>query len=142
MAVTGEFSRLGQLRQRLETLGRAEGLRPIIGELTSEAMRLVVEGFVEERDPYGNKWDPRKQPTGTWNLLDKSGQGIDQLRARGTSTSIRFTTLAYMKYHLSGTHRMVARPWLPTQSGTLGPIWGEAFNRIAAKRIRERLGIR
>jgi hypothetical protein len=114
-------------------------------------MRLVVDGFNRETDPYGKAWQPRKKPP-AWairafglmqddhKLLDKSGAGIDKLRARGTSTGIRFTTVGYMKFHLSGTRSMVARPWLPVNG--LGILWGESFNRVAAKRIREQLGFR
>jgi len=114
-------------------------------------MRLVVEGFNQQRDPYGKPWATRKPPP-AWairafgliqdnhRLLDDTGKGIDRLRARPTATGIRFSTVDYMKFHLTGTRYMVTRQWLPMNG--LGPIWGEAFNRVAANRVRQQLGLK
>jgi hypothetical protein len=138
MALTGDFARLSQLRERLNTLARDDGLRPIFQKLSDEAHSQAIRGFVGQRDPYGKMWPARKSG-GSWPLLDKSGIGINRLSARPTSTGVRISTVGYMKYHLTGTRFMPARKWAPIDG--LGPFWGDAFLQVLAGEIRNRLGL-
>ena len=90
-----------------------------------ELSRLLLEdnqeAWREERDPQEQtKWAPRKPPTGTWPILRKTGRMQDTTRIRTPNTGIftARTSAPYGRFHMTGTSRMVARPWLgiPAQS--------------------------
>lgn len=72
------------------------------------------EAWSRERDPQtGKGWAPRKQPTGGWPILRKTGTMQDKVKIRPVAPGIFATkTTSYGPFHMSGTSRMVARPWL------------------------------
>ncbi len=72
------------------------------------------EAWSRERDPQtGKGWAPRKQPTGGWPILRKSGKMQDKVKIRPVGVGIFATkTTSYGPFHMTGTSRMVARPWL------------------------------
>lgn len=145
MAVTADFMRLELLRTRIESIGSAGGLRPVLAALTAEAHQQTLNCFIEERDPYGRRWAARKKAP-DWairafglmqsnhKLLDKTGDGIDSLTAKPTATGIRLRIAGHMRFHLTGTGKMKARKFFPVDG--LGPIWGDAFLRVSSKVFR------
>lgn len=78
---------------------------------------LLEENQVDwaaERNPNtGTKWAPRKQPTGGWPILRRTGAMQDSTRIKPGGVGL-FTarTVSYGPFHQYGTRRMVARPWL------------------------------
>ncbi len=72
------------------------------------------EAWSRERDPQtGQGWKPRKQPTGGWPILRKSGKMQDMVKIRAVGAGVFSTkTTSYGPFHMTGTSRMAARPWL------------------------------
>lgn len=72
------------------------------------------EAWSRERDPQtGMGWAPRKQPTGDWPILRRSGTMQDKVKIRPIGIGLFATkTTNYGPFHMSGTRRMTARPWL------------------------------
>ena len=70
--------------------------------------------WAAEREPNtGSKWAPRKQPTGGWPILRRTGTMQDRTRIRPAGVGLfNANTVSYGPFHQSGTSRMVARPWL------------------------------
>ena len=82
------------------------------------------EAWSRERDPQtGQGWAPRKEPTGAWPILRKTGRMQDKVRIRPQGVGLFATkTTNYGPYHMSGTSRMVARPWLGVPSTSMPKI--------------------
>jgi phage gpG-like protein len=82
------------------------------------------ESWARERDPQtGNAWAPRKQPTGGWPILRKSGRMQDKVRIRPVAFGVFATvTTSYGPYHMTGTSRMPARPWLGVPNKSMPQI--------------------
>lgn len=84
----------------------------------NELARILQEDnqkdWASERDPStGSKWAPRKQPTGNWPILRRTGAMQDRTRIKPAERGIfKAATVSYGPYHQFGTGRMVARPWL------------------------------
>lgn len=45
-----------------------------IPEMERELLRELKSLWKKERDPDGNPWKPRRQPTGSWPILYKTGK--------------------------------------------------------------------
>ena len=54
---------------------------------------LIDERFDERSDPDGNRWAPRKQPTGTWPLLERSGKMRKSYHVGATTTGVKVEEL-------------------------------------------------
>jgi phage gpG-like protein len=72
------------------------------------------ESWSRERDPQtGQGWMARKTPTGTWPILRKTGTMQDRVKIKPVGVGLFATkTTNYGPFHMSGTSRMTARPWL------------------------------
>ena len=84
-------------------------------ELTKVLLQDNQEDWKGERDPQTqSKWAPRKQPTGTWPILRKTGKMQDGTRMRTPAVGIFSARMGapYGSFHMTGTSRMVSRPWL------------------------------
>ena len=148
MALTGDFHRLARLRQQLEAISRGGLQKQCATAFANETVKLMVDEFNQQRDPYGKPWAPRKRPP-DWairafglmqddhRLLDKSGKMIDSLRAKPLANgNVKVTMRPYAQFHQTGTDKMVARKLVPDDAMDLGPIWGRAFNRVADDILR------
>jgi phage gpG-like protein len=97
------------------------------------AIRDTVEILVDERfdaraDTAGVPWAPRKPPTGTWPILEKSGRMRKSYHVTANTTGVSVTnSKPYAGYHQTGTERMVARKVLPD-----GPLPADWAGRIDA----------
>jgi len=85
----------------------------------NEIAKVLLEDnqqdWASERDPNtGSKWAPRKQPTGGWPILRRTGAMQDRTRIKPKDSIGIFvaSTVSYGPFHQYGTNRMVARPWL------------------------------
>lgn len=128
------------LRQRLRRIADGGAMKVFTQIAASAIHREATACFTGQRDPYGRAWPARKPPTGTWPLLDKSGAGINSMRVRALSRSVKATLLWHMGFHQGGTRRLPLRRFLPTQAFGLGPFFGPALARVSGEVAREVLG--
>ena len=74
------------------------------------------ESWSAQKDPVtGSPWAPRKQPTGSWPLLKKSGKMLGSTKFKAPSAPMLFkakTGVDYGKFHQEGTSKMPQRRWL------------------------------
>lgn len=79
------------------------------------------EAWSREKDPTtGMGWQARKKPTGEWPILRRSGKMQDKVKIRPVGPGLFATkTTSYGPFHMAGTSRMVARPWLGVPSSSV-----------------------
>ena len=74
------------------------------------------ESWTQRVDPVtGDKWAPRKKPTGSHPLLQKSGKMLGSTEFKAGSRPMDFTArtnVSYGGFHQRGTSKMVQRRWL------------------------------
>ena len=83
-------------------------------------LQKVVEEYNKDswssgQDPVTKKaWEPRKQPTGSWPILKKSGKmfGSTKFKSAGVMLFSARTRADYGKFHQYGTSKMPKRRWL------------------------------
>lgn len=140
MAVTGDFTRLMQLRQRLERIA-AGGLMPVVGrELANETLRLVVDSFNRQRDPWGRPWERLRDPRERNRpILQKTRRLLRGITARYRGRRIVLRMPGYGAFQQLGTATIPARKFVP-DGAQLGPIWGDAFLRVTSGAVRGMLG--
>lgn len=78
---------LPELRDRIAGLRDAAFRARLAQNLGEEARTQVANGFREERDPYGNAWDPLKYRTG--KILQKSGRMRAAVAVQQTTNGFR-----------------------------------------------------
>lgn len=104
------------------------------GAIRDEVEVLIDERFEARAAPDGTPWAPRKPPTGTWPLLEKTGRMRRDYHVTPTTTGIAVTNgRPYAGYHQTGTERMVARPALP--SGDLPAKWRARLDAAVAAEL-------
>lgn len=147
MSGTGKIA---DLVRKLDEMASPSFRQKMLGAMAVEVHRLTLDGFIQQRDPYGKPWAPRKKAA-DWAvkafglmqsdhpILDtgRDGGAVDRLTVRSTSDGVRLKTNAYMKFHLTGTSKMVPRKWIPTDGA--GPIWRNALQTVYTDQIRELL---
>lgn len=133
--------------QRLERMAAADVKNRIMQKVATVAHDECLRGFREQRDPYGVPWAPRKRPP-DWairafglmqdehKLLDKTGRGVGSLTSRAVGDRVVMRMVDYMKFHQTGTYKMVARKMFPEESQGLG-TWSAPINRAAVDAVRE-----
>jgi hypothetical protein len=102
---------------------------------------LLEENRVDweaEREPNtGSRWQPRKPPTGGWPILRKTGTMQDRTKIKpGLKGIFSASTVSYGPYHMTGTSRMVARPWLGVPDRSLPRIAGVIGRSVFRGRSR------
>lgn len=104
-------------------------------ELTDIVTEYNKENWANATDPVDNsRWKPRKPPTGTWPLLNKTGRmfGSTVIVTRATEPMI-FTAkigVDYGGFHQYGTSRMPRRRWLG-----IGPSIADRMAAVIGKNI-------
>jgi len=79
----------------------------------------------QEKDPVSlTPWAPRRQPTGTWPILRKTGKMQDSARFKTTSKPMIFVvnSVDYGIFHMTGTSKMPQRRWLGIGGRILDPM--------------------
>ena len=103
---------------KIEGLEKLKKLEKAI-ENVIPAMQPIVENFfkstvyITQGSEIGKSWKERKQPTGSWPLLRKTGRMQSNTKSKVTDnkkTVQIFNDTEYAKYHQTGTKKMVARP--------------------------------
>lgn len=114
--------RYGAVPRRLRELKRGDIRRAAAVGAVSALENLIDERFQDRAAPGGTPWAPRKPPTGTWPILEKTGRMRRSFKVMATSAQLKvLNSTEYLKFHQTGTSRMVARPVLP--NGELPPDW-------------------
>jgi hypothetical protein len=80
--LTGDFSKLDALARKLDSAPKV--LTIASKNMAQEALALVAEGFDQEKDPYGEGWEPLKDPTRGASLRTQKRQArqLERKRAR------------------------------------------------------------
>ena len=97
------------------------------------------QSWSAEQDPVtGNRWAPRKQPTGTHPLLRKSGKMQDSTKFSSSAMPMMFTaktSVNYGGFHMSGTSKMPQRRWLGIGSPVIPEMEREIAKHIFKGRV-------
>jgi hypothetical protein len=104
-SLTGDFSKLEAFGRRVEKLGSDASMRALARDIADEALFQVQKGFVEQRDPYGSPWAPKKFPDGRSILRGTSGR-LERSFVRlyvGPDAVIIGSKAAYARFIQSGT---------------------------------------
>ena len=96
-----------------------------------------------QKDPVdGSKWEKRKQPTGSWPLLNKTGKMFGSTKFRSGSNPMSFIakTTDYAKFHQSGTSRMPQRRFLGIGDEVLSEMAGVIAKNIIKGKVTFKAG--
>ena len=102
-------------------------------ELDQIVERHNRSSWGEQKDPVtGSKWAKRKEPTGSWPLLNKTGKmfGSTKFKSGKDPMSFMAKTTDYAKFHQSGTSKMPQRRFLGIGDKVLSEM-----GRVIAKNI-------
>lgn len=80
---------IGDLRKRLDKLGKVEGLPAVLGVT---GMKLVTDCFLTETDPYRKKWRPLKYRRG--RILRKTGRMYNSRAFHASGRRVRIEITA------------------------------------------------
>jgi hypothetical protein len=116
--------------ERLQRIAASDVLQRVGSKLADVTHEQAVLGFAEQRDPYGKAWAPRKDKSGSWPILDKTGAGVDGMTARYVAGRVVLRIAGYFRFHQGGTAVMVARKVFPEPARGLG-TWSEPINTAA-----------
>lgn len=97
----------------------------------------------EQKDPVsGSKWTPRKQPTGSWPLLKKTGKMFGSTKFKSGKDPLSFIakTVDYGKFHQQGTSKMPQRRWLGIGSKVLNEMGQVMAKSIIKGKVTFRVG--
>jgi phage virion morphogenesis protein len=104
ITLTGDFATLDAWAKQIGKFTNQTVPRQVAKQLADEALRLVDQGFEQEKDPYGNKWAAKKVPNGKPVLRGRKGR-LRRYKRRSFS-AIGFTigsNAPYAGYHQHGT---------------------------------------
>jgi phage gpG-like protein len=121
--------------RRLRELKRGDIRRAAAVGIRDALTNLIDERFDDRAAPTGTPWAPRKPPTGAWPILEKTGRMRKSFKVIATSAQVTVTNATeYLKFHQTGTSRMVARPALPT-GPDLPPEWERRIDSAVSNAI-------
>jgi phage gpG-like protein len=111
-SLTGDFAKLEGWAKRIGDVGGAAKLKELSENLAEEALELVAQGFENERDPYGKKWQRKRFPDGRQVLVGKTarlrrGWHRKSVTAQGFQIA---PAVNYAKYHQNGRGPITAAP--------------------------------
>lgn len=84
-------------------------------ELDQIVERHNRSSWGKQRDPVtGDKWKKRKEPTGSWPLLNKTGKMLGKTKFKSGKDPMSFMAKStdYAKFHQKGTSKMPQRRFL------------------------------
>jgi hypothetical protein len=105
VALRGDFAKFRRHIGRVERLGSPDAMRRLTNNLAEEAISLVLEGFQNETDPYGNKWQRKVFKDGRQVLVGSTTRlrrGWKRVRSDGRGFRIS-PSVIYAVYHQHGT---------------------------------------
>lgn len=104
MAVRGDFKKLGELIRSMKRL-KASGMKRVTQQVGNEALALVLECFVLETSPFGEKWkqSQRARRDGGKTLQDtRRLHNSINLRVTGKDSFRIATNVKYARIHNEG----------------------------------------
>jgi hypothetical protein len=105
--------------------------KPTQDEWAPVLLEMQKPFWKDERNPTtGRPWTKRKEPTGSWPLLRKTGVMQNTAKIVPHNTGFNAITTNYGPYQQFGTSKMVARPWLGIPPASLGRLADIAFKNI------------
>jgi phage gpG-like protein len=120
--------------RRLRELQRGDIRRAAATAIEAALTNLVDERFQDRAAPNGTPWAPRKPPTGSWPILEKTGRMRRSFKVVATAAQVKvLNDTEYLKFHQTGTSKMVARPVLPT--GDMPPEWDRRVDAAVSNAI-------
>jgi len=112
-SLVGDTDKLRKLRVGLQRLG-SEGYKQTLALIAVRAGGLVARGFASSSAPDGAPWAPTV--AGNKPLIRTGALQAAAVRVIPAANGIRVhIPLKYAGYHLTGTSRMPARPYLPAE---------------------------
>jgi len=84
----------------------------------------------EQNPSNGRPWRKRKEPTGDWPLLHKTGKMQDTAKILPEGKGFMVSTTDYGPYQQFGTSKMVARPWMGIPEKSMATISSIAWKNI------------
>lgn len=138
MALIFKRPRFDPLAVKLRQLASGVVRQAAAGAIRDTIEEQIDRRFNERADPDGVPWAPRKEPTGAWPLLEKTGRMRNDYHVAATTTGVSVTNnRPYAKVHQTGRGNMPARPVLPPD-GKLPEEWREEID-AAIKAELERI---
>ena len=106
MAVTGDFRKLEDLIRRTRSLGDRRFRAEMSQQLGHEALALTQNCFEAERDPYGRRWPPLKNPGRRrrgGRILRDTARLVSSINMQSSHASFRLqTSVRYAAIHNFG----------------------------------------
>ena len=126
--------RYGAVPRRLRELKRGDIRAAAARGAVAALENLIDERFEARADPSGSPWAPRKPPTGSWPILERTGKMRRGFKVIATAAQMKvLNDRPYLQYHQTGTSRMVARPVLP--NGDMPPEWERRIDSAMSNAI-------
>lgn len=137
MPFTGDFSKLRKAITGLRTLATQPAI--ITQAMADEVRREVNIGFVNETDPYGQKWAPHMPATvKRWKkhpLLRLTGAGVAGIRVIPNGPRVTVSSSSKgLNISQDGWERQEPRRWKPLE-GKPSAVWDMALTRGATAAI-------
>jgi hypothetical protein len=136
--VTGPRERLRDLAGKLLRL--PEEREALHQQLGAASIKLVADGYRDERDPYGVAWSPLLHREGL--ILRDTGRMAQAWYFVTTATGIELrndTVYAARQHYGDPSINLVARRQGPNAADGMPDRWGETFNKTADEWYRSYL---
>lgn len=128
--------RYDPLAVALRQVARGGARQTLAAAIAGGVRDLIDDRFDARATPSGVPWAPRKPPTGTWPLLEKTGAMRRGFQVRAQTTGVTVTnTQEYAQFHQTGTRYMPARPILPR--GPLPSWWRSYLDLVVAETLKK-----
>lgn len=105
---------LAEIEKQLAAFANGTARRRMVGAMARELRKDIKQAFATETAPGGARWKPLKKPRAGL-ILDRSGltrSRASQILLFGASVRVQLSP--WGGYHQSGTKRIAARPFVPT----------------------------
>ncbi len=122
---------------KLERLASGEIMRSLQEKVGRDGLKLIDDGFANERDPYGKQWAYVKYHAGHSSVLDDSGYLRSSFRTTPIPGGVRFSSDCVYAHRQN-----YARNMLPITSKGLPVAWHEMVYRDFAQSVKETMNYR
>lgn len=123
--------RFDPLAVKMRKVARGLHRQAVAGAIRDEIEKMIDSQFDQRRSPEGRPWAPRKPPTGSWPLLQKTGKMRRDYHVVAKTTGVTVTNnRPYASYHQTGTRYMPARKVAP--DGALPASWSRPIDAAVA----------
>lgn len=140
--IKGDTRQLEAFVRKLSAAG--SDLGELSESLASEAENLTKDSFRAQKDPYGQRWAPRRSESRRSSgkqILVASGvlKGSINSKSSASQFSVGYSQ-QYGTYHQSGTSKMVQRMMVPDAGRGLPSSWAREFKAVVSDFFEELFG--